>query len=137
MFKKILLFLFILINFVNSKESTMKIILNDKEYIVDLDNNLTTKEIIKKLPLKLTFTKYANHEYYSELPFIPIFDGSKYSKLKEGHIYYWDGWNSFVINYIDYDISPYKVVHIGEIKDKSITELLKNGKNNIDIIINK
>lgn len=48
-------------------------------------------------------------------------------------MYYWDGWNAFVINYIDSDIGPYKVVHIGEIKDKSICDILATGTDNIQI----
>ena len=54
-----------------------------------------------------------------------------------GHVYYWDGWNAFVINYIDSDISPYKVVHIGEIKDKSVCNILTAGADNIHIEVNE
>ena len=55
------------------------------------------------------------------------------SDIKAGHIYYWDGWNAFVINFEDYDISPYKVVHIGEIKSEDISDILKNSGEIIDI----
>lgn len=50
-----------------------------------------------------------------------------------GHVYYWDGWNAFVINYVDYDIAPYKVVHIGEITDAKISSYLQNADENIVI----
>lgn len=113
----------------------MYIELNDKKYDVILDNNKTTSEILKNTPIKLSMSKYANHEYYSELPFTPTFDENRTSQIKAGHIYYWDGWNAFVINYEDYDISPYKVVHIGEIVDKSIIDILSNNNDNIDIIV--
>ena len=48
-------------------------------------------------------------------------------------MYYWDGWNAFVINYIDSDISPYKVVHIGEITDQSVVDVLTNAEEQITI----
>ena len=48
-------------------------------------------------------------------------------------MYYWDGWNAFVINYIDSDITPYEVVHIGEITDASVSEMLENAEDTITI----
>lgn len=115
----------------------MKIQLGNKEYEVKLDDNETTKEIISNMPLNLNMLKYAGHEYYSELPFKPTFDQNRTSQIKAGHIYYWDGWNAFVINYVDYDISPYKVVHIGEISDKSIVDILLNSQDEIKINVKK
>lgn len=110
---------------------SMKVIMNNKEYDVELDDNDTTKDILENMPLELTLQRYAEHEYYSSLSFTPKFDANRTSNIKAGHIYYWDGWNAFVINFEDYDINPYKVVHIGEIKDKSIVDLLENGEENI------
>ena len=115
--------------------SSMKVIINNKEYEVILDENDTTKDILANMPLELTLQRYAGHEYYSSLSFTPKFDTNRTSNIKAGHIYYWDGWNAFVINFEDYDIDPYKVVHIGEIKDSSIIELLENGEENISVKI--
>ena len=42
-----------------------------------------------------------------------------------------------MINYEDYDISPYKVVHIGEIADKSIVDILTNEDKSINVNITK
>ena len=113
--------------------ASMKVIINNKEYEVILDENDTTKDILANMPLDLTLQRYAGHEYYSSLSFTPKFDTNRTSNIKAGHIYYWDGWNAFVINYEDYDISPYKVVHIGEIKDKSIVDYLKSADNEINV----
>ena len=112
---------------------SMKVVINNKEYDVELDNNSTTNDVLKNLPLELNIQRYAGHEYYDELPFRPTFDENRTSNIKAGHIYYWDGWNAFVINFEDYDITPYKVVHIGEIKDSSVIQLLENADNNISI----
>lgn len=52
-------------------------------------------------------------------------------------MYYWDGWNAFVINYIDSDISPYNVVHVGEITDAGISDLLADAEENISIRVSE
>ena len=111
----------------------MKIIIDDKEYEVELFDSITKDEILSMRPLDLTLTRYAEHEYYAELPSKPTMDSNTTSNILAGHIYYWDGWNAFVINYEDYDISPYKVVHIGGFKDKSIIEYLEKADNEINV----
>lgn len=117
-------------------EYSMKVVINNKEYDVELNINDTSKDILSNLPLNLTMQRYAGHEYYSELPFTPKFDANRTSNIKSGEIYYWDGWNAFVINFEDYDISPYKVVHIGKILDDNISELLSNSEDKIEIKVN-
>lgn len=111
----------------------MNITLDGQNYSVSLDNNETFKDIMNHLPLDLSMVRYAEHEYYAELPYKPVFDENRTSDIKAGHVYYWDGWNAFVINYVDYDIAPYKVVHIGEITDKSIVDVLMNADEHISI----
>lgn len=118
-----------------NEEKSMKIIIDNKEYPVLLDNNQTVNDILKMLPLELTFVRYAEHEYYSSLPSRPSGKEEKTSKLKAGHIYYWDGSNSFVINYANYDISPFESVHIGEIEDTSILDYLKEADHTIKVTI--
>lgn len=111
----------------------MNITLDGKNYAVALDDNETVKDIVTHMPLSLSMVRYAGHEYYAELPYTPVFDENRTSDIKAGHVYYWDGWNAFVINYVDYDISPYKAVHIGEITDSSIVNTLINANENINI----
>lgn len=104
----------------------MKIIMDGKTYSVLPDANITFNEISQKLPLELSMKNFGKHEFWAELPFKPEFAMERTSKILEGHIYYWDGWNAFVINYIDWDIAPYSVVHLGKIEDKSICDTLKD-----------
>lgn len=122
----------------NNKEGakSMKVIMNNKEYEVELDNNDTTNDILANMPFDLNLQRYAGNEYYGELSFKPK-NTEGNSEIKAGHIYYWDGWNAFVLNFEDRNINPYKVVHIGEIKDKTIIDLLKNGEENIAIKVIK
>lgn len=116
--------------------SSLSIIIGDKEFHAVLDDNVTVQDIVKHLPLNLSLQRYAGHEYYAELSFRPEFAKERTSHILAGHLYYWDGWNSFVINYEDYDISPYKVVHLGAVDDE-ISELLRNSAEKINVTVKK
>ncbi len=116
---------------------TMKIEINKIVYEVKLDRNKTVSDILKNMPLSLSVTRYAGHEYYAALPFTPAFDENRTSKIKAGHVYYWDGWNAFVINYIDWDIAPYKVVHIGKITDSRVSDMLAKANETFLIDVKK
>lgn len=119
------------------EETTMTLTVDGNTYTVHLEDNVTAKEIQDKLPLELSLGRYAGHEYYAELPFTPAFASETTSQIKAGHVYYWDGWNAFVINFIDYDIAPYKVVHIGEITDVAISEYLNQASDTVQVTVNK
>lgn len=118
-------------------EETMKITIGDTEYDVILDENITVTDITSNMPLELELTRYAGHEYYAELPFTPKFASETTSQILAGHVYYWDGWNAFVINYIDSDISPYNVVHVGEIADASISDYLTGADETVHIQVSE
>lgn len=117
------------------ENQTMKIKINDTEYNVILQKNKTVDDLLKMLPLNLEMQRYAGHEYYASLEKTPYNDsdyGTSY--IKANGVYYWDGWNAFVINYEDSDITPYKPVYIGNI-DGDISQLLKTTDNVIDVTI--
>ena len=100
------------------------------------EDNVTAREIAGHLPLKLEMKRYAGHEYFAELPFRPEFSTERTSHIKAGHIYYWDGWNAFVINYEDCDISPYKVVHVGTFTEpEEVCGLLRGADENITVSV--
>lgn len=99
----------------SAEKASILINIEDKNFSVELEDNVTIQEIFDKLPLSLNMSRFADHEFYAELPFRPKFAQEKTSHILPGHLYYWDGWNAFVINYEDSDISPYKVVHLGKI----------------------
>ena len=108
-------------------EKTMKLTLNEHEYNVTLNNNSTTDDILKLLPMTLKMQRYAGHEYYASLSETPTIEGvTTTSDIKAGGIYYWDGWNAFVINFEDTNIAPYKVVHIGDVNGDIVSELSKS-----------
>lgn len=119
------------------EEKSMKIILNGKSYAITVDHNITTDTILDNLPFTIKVTDYANHEYYGRLPFTPPTAPKQTSKLQAGHIYFWDGWNSFVLNYKETDIAPYQSVHIGEITDPSFPAALTTAGSQATITVEK
>ena len=105
---------------------SLSLTLGDKEYHAVLDDNVTVRDIVKHLPLTLDMQRYAGHEYCSDLSFRPEAEQGRTSSLKAGHLYYWEGGNTFVINYKDTDISPYKDVHLGAFSEDISAELMKS-----------
>lgn len=104
---------------VNCASASTGILINvdGKVYHAYTEANVTVREILERLPLKLDMTRYAGHEFFAELPFRPKSSETRTSQLKAGGIYYWGGGNSFVINFKDYDIAPYNSVYIGMVKE--------------------
>ena len=115
----------------------MKIQINDTVYVVQTDDNKTVADIVANLPMDLNMQRYAGHEYFAEMDFIPHGGGKKTSHLMPGHVYWWGDGNTFVINYIEYDIAPYKSVHIGEITDPEIIDVLANAPRTIAVKLMK
>ena len=112
--------------------------LGGRKFSFEAEDNVTAREIFDKVPLNLKMMRYAEHEYYSELSFKPDFNSEKTSHIEAGHLYYWDGWNSFVINYEEYDISPYKVVHIGKFDEaEEICALLRDADASVNVTVEK
>ncbi len=122
----------------SAEKNSIVINLDGKNYAAELEDNETVRNILKGLPLSLDIQRYAGHEYYAELPFRPEFAAERTSHIKAGHLYYWDGWNAFVINYEESNIEPYKVVHLGKINNaEEICGYLRKAKDIISVNINQ
>ena len=99
----------------NSNEviSSMKVIINEKEYIINLENNDTTKELIKMLPLELNMEELNGNEKYiyldSSLPTNPY----NPKTINGGDVMLF-GNNCIVIFYKSFDTS-YSYTKIGHI----------------------
>ena len=111
----------------------MKIQINGTEYSVQTDDNETVADIMANAPVVLDLSRYAGHEYTATLPFSPRDSAEHTSHLLPGHVYWWGMGNSFVINFTDYDIAPYKNVHIGRITDATVTDVLQNAGGTLSI----
>ena len=134
---KYLIALTLLINTTAYAGEIMQININGKDYVAQMDDNATAADIMAMLPATVDMTKFAGHEYYGTLPRAVRTDAPHTSKLQAGHLYYWDGGDTFVINYADYDISPYSSIHIGEITEPAAMEFLRGAGNKITITLKK
>lgn len=103
---------------------SIKLTLDGKEYTATLNDNRTVEDILNMLPMELTLKRYAGHEYYSPLHEKPSINGAPMtSDAHAGGIYYYDGWSAFTVLYGDAHITPFEVVHIGEVSKDVITQL--------------
>ena len=105
--------------------TTLKITLENHEFSVKLVESSTLDDILTLLPLELELSRYAEHEYYADLPDKITAIPDQTSELQAGHLYFWPGGNAFVVNFKDYSIAPYKSVHLGEITDNNATKILE------------
>ena len=109
---------------------SMRVIINDQEYVVELENNETVEKLLHLLPLTVTMNELNGNEKYvnleEELP-----TSSYYPKhILKGDVMLF-GDNCLVIFYESFDTTyPYtKIGHISNLEN------LGNG--NIEVIIEK
>ena len=93
--------------------STMKVIIDDKEYIVELENNDTVKELIKLLPLDITMDELNGNEKYVYLDKSLPTSSSNPKHINKGDVMLF-GDNCLVIFYKSFD-TPYSYTKIGHI----------------------
>ncbi|WP_320053543.1 cyclophilin-like fold protein [uncultured Acetobacteroides sp.] len=105
---------------------TIRISIEGRKFEASLNSNQTVDDLLKMLPLELTLQRYAGHEYFGKLPQKPSVKGVEMTSYAHAAgIYYYDGWAAFTVLYGDADITPYKVVHLGDLDDEVIL-FLKN-----------
>jgi len=106
----------------NVKEE-IKLIINDKELIVELENNIATKELLnrlKKNTIKIKASDYGNFEKVGELGFeLPTSD--ELITTKPGDIILYQG-NKICLYYAE---NTWRFTKLGHIKDISEDELIK------------
>ena len=114
----------------NSNEviNFMKIKINDKEYIVDLENNETVRKLVSILPLDLTMSELNGNEKYVYLDKSLPTNSSNPKKINAGDVMLF-GDNCLVVFYKSFDTS-YSYTKIGHIDN-----LPDLGSGNIDVKI--
>jgi len=114
----------------NEVISSLKIIINEKEYQINLEDNETVKHFIKMLPQEYNMTELNNNEKFvyldKTLPTNPLVP----ERINVGDVMLY-GNNCLVIFYKEFDTS-YSYTKIGHIND--LPEL---GSKNINVIISK
>lgn len=98
-----------------------------------VDNDIV-KEVAKHLPLKATYQRYTEHEYYTRLPF-PTSDKNckKETMAHKNEIWYFGGWNAFTILFGDCNTSPFQVVKLGDVVE-NVIPILKDNEDQIEIL---
>lgn len=95
-------------------EKKMSIVINDKEYEFSLEDNKTTQELKKILPLKMTMEDLNNNEKYYYLDKTLPTKEEKVKKIQKGDVMLYQN-NCLVIFYKDF-ATDYAYTKIGHIK---------------------
>lgn len=105
---------------------TVKIDIKNQTFPFELQDNPTANDFVKKLPLQLRLVRSLNNEFTCTLqePLVDDSEGAT-SRARSGSVYYFSLWNAFVLVLRSVNLSPYRVVHIGDIKGE-ITQLFEN-----------
>lgn len=93
----------------------MKIIINNKEYNVQLDNNNTVDELIEYLPMEHTMKELNGNEKYVYLNYTLPSEPVKVKQINKGDIMLY-GNNCLVIFYKSFN-TEYSYTKIGHITD--------------------
>ena len=113
----------------------MKITINGRSYAVALEQNALGESIAKMCPLTLTLSRSGEHEYYAALPGKAQTAGAvETSKVKRGGVYYFAAWNAFSLEFIDEDITPYKVFAVGQVEEE-LSALLETAGAKLEITV--
>lgn len=89
--------------------------IDGKDYVLNLENNQTTKELIKLLPLNITMQDFNQNEKFYNLPQSLPTDEYDVGKINKGDVMLY-GANTLVIFYKDFDTS-YQYTKIGVIEN--------------------
>ena len=120
------------------EETAVVVTVEGVEYAARLNGTRTAEDILGMMPLALSMQRFAEHEYYAELPARPSIEGvPATSRIEAGGIYYWEGWNAFVFNYIDSDIAPYGVVQVGTFDEGLNDYLLSSAPDVVELSVSE
>ena len=119
---------------VEDVEMRIKISVGEKIFYANLENNPSTQELIKKLPLEVEMTELnGNEKYYKFAENFPS-DDKKISEIREGDLMLY-GSNYLVIFYKNFSTS-YSYTRLGKIENPAnLSKVL--GSDNIRVKIEK
>ena len=109
--------------------------IDDKEYRGFLKTMPLTEDIVSSLPAELIFEHGGDREYYAIMDINPdVCDSCRLNRIERNGLYWFPDWNAICIILNDTDISPYIVVHIGDMDD-DIADRLLDERNRIKISV--
>lgn len=110
--------------------SSMKILINNNQYVIKLENNDTVSKLVSLLPLELTMNELNGNEKYVYLEENLPTNSSNPKHINAGDVMLY-GSNCLVIFYKSFDTS-YSYTRIGHIDN-----LPNLGSENISVVIDK
>ena len=112
----------------NSNSKSAKLLINNKEYSITLEDNETVDALINNMPLNLSMSNLNGNEFYTYLDFTLPTNSYNPGKINKGDIYLY-GNNCLVIFYESFNTS-YSYTKIGKLDDIETLDNIKD-KNNI------
>ncbi len=112
----------------NSNSKSAKLLIDNKEYSITLEDNETVDALINNMPLNLSMSNLNGNEFYSYLDFTLPTNSYNPGKINKGDIYLY-GNNCLVIFYESFNTS-YSYTKIGKLDDIETLDNIKD-KNNI------
>ena len=103
---------------INNEVSTMKAIINNKEYVIKLESNETVNSLINLLPMEITMNELNGNEKYIYLDNTLPTNSYNPNRINKGDVMLY-GNNCLVIFYKSFDTSySYtKIGHIDNLED--------------------
>ena len=112
----------------NSNSKSAKLLIDNKEYSITLEDNETVDALINNIPLGLSMSNLNGNEFYSYLEFTLPTNSYNPGKINKGDIYLY-GNNCLVIFYESFNTS-YSYTKIGKLDNIEVLDNIKD-KNNI------
>lgn len=112
----------------NSNSKSAKLLIDNKEYSITLEDNETVDALVNNMPLDLSMNNLNGNEFYSYLDFTLPTNSYDPGKINKGDIYLY-GNNCLVIFYESFNTS-YSYTKIGKLDNIEVLDNIK-GKNNI------
>ena len=114
---------------INNEVSTMKAIINNKEYIINLENNETVNSLINLLPMEITMNELNGNEKYIYLDNTLPTNSYNPNRINAGDVMLY-GNNCLVIFYKSFETnySYTKIGHIDNLEDLGTENITVNFK---------
>ena len=112
----------------NSNSKSAKLLIDNKEYSITLEDNETVDALVNNMPLDLSMSNLNGNEFYSYLDFTLPTNSYDPGKINKGDIYLY-GNNCLVIFYESFNTS-YSYTKIGKLDNIEVLDNIKD-KNNI------
>ncbi|OCX43181.1 hypothetical protein A7X81_08030 [Campylobacter ornithocola] len=131
---KILFSCLICFNFLLGEQMQIKLLFDDKELLIILEENETSKQFYNTLPMELKFSDFAKKEKIAHLPQTLNAKGNSTYKPQVGDLFYYAPWGNIGIFY-ELQKANDDLVFLGKVQGD--LEILKAQKGDFNVKITK